>query len=296
MIVVDAPGHGSRFVPATVFQALLGLLTLLLAVGGAQAQRSNLVESLLLTGPEGWKAIDIPANQTYVASPQPFDPEWIGNDTTFGPHLKLGDTSDGTIFFLAPSNIVRRLPEASGGFLEFELASPVQSWSNDHAVVIVGMLGGTPRAMACPLGALPGPAWTRYNARLVAQSFRLDAPGGPQATRAQFREILLSATALRLPAEFGTGIVEASRLRNVRLFSQGLLDIVCVPGLTLEGAAGDQFRIEYVEAIGGGAWKPLATVTLARSPFVYVDVEALDVPRRLYRAIELPEGTPAGVP
>lgn len=262
--------------------ALLGLAGLRTA-----AQHASLAEFTFAIDAQGWQAIDIPNGSSYSAQPAPSELKWSANTPGFGASVELTDTSDGTVFFSAPAAALGQLPSALGGFLEFELASNVRTWVNDNAVVILGTFNGQPRAVVAPLGVLPSPEWTSYALRIVPGNFRFDTPAGPPVSRKELQEVLSHPLALRIPAEFGAGLVETVHLRNVRLFAPAQLAVDCVPALTLNGEIGKQFRIEYIEALGGTTWKAFTNVTLATSPFVYIDAAALGEPRRFYRAVEL---------
>jgi hypothetical protein len=104
----------------------------------------------------------------------------------------------------------------------------------------------------------------------------------------EFRSLLRSATVLWLPAEFGTGPVETTRLRNFRIVAEEFLATQCVPAITLDGFPGQAFRIEYQELLGGTVWQPLTNVVLSTSPQTLIDTSAIDGLQRYYRAIETP--------
>ncbi|HTH48404.1 MAG TPA: immunoglobulin domain-containing protein, partial [Candidatus Limnocylindria bacterium] len=58
-------------------------------------------------------------------------------------------------------------------------------------------------------------------------------------------------------------------------------------GLTVEGAVGASYRIEY-QAPPTATWTPLTTLTLTNVSQIYVDFESPDHPQRLYRAVRQP--------
>ena len=67
------------------------------------------------------------------------------------------------------------------------------------------------------------------------------------------------------------------------------IDINMVPSITLKGAVGSAYRIDYVNSIGpSNAWTTLATVTLTNSPQLYFDISAIGRPARLYRLVQAP--------
>jgi hypothetical protein len=67
------------------------------------------------------------------------------------------------------------------------------------------------------------------------------------------------------------------------------LDVNMVPAITLKGGAGQNFRIDYINAVGPtNAWTTLATVTLTNNQQFYSDYSAIGQPVRLYRLVQLP--------
>lgn len=269
-------------------QSLCLLMAFSIAVGRVAAAKTNLVENTFATDAEGWQSVDLP-DGAGIGDPAPAIPAlWTNAPAVFGPSLVLADASSGTIFFSAPPPVVARLGALYGSFLEFELATTHRSWTGSDFVVIRGLVNGQARAVAGALPRLPGEAWTPYSLRLVAASFRYNDKSGPAIAPRDFRELLRSATALWLPAEFGAGVVETTHLRNVKVSAEPLLTTQCVPALTLDGFVGQEFRIEYQEVLGTSAWQHLTNVTLTAAPFRFIDLSALDGLQRYYRAIELP--------
>jgi sugar lactone lactonase YvrE len=70
------------------------------------------------------------------------------------------------------------------------------------------------------------------------------------------------------------------------------LNIALYPGLTITGSVGCQYRIEYTTFLNPNpnltVWTTLTTLTLASSPFLYVDTTTPATGTRFYRAIPLP--------
>jgi len=175
-----------------------------------------------------------------------------------------------------------------GAFLQFELRSTHQDWTASDFVVIRGLLDGQPRAAIGALPKMPGQDWTSFNLRLVAGNFRWNDPNGAVIAARDFRNFLRSANGLWLPAEFGVGAVETTRLRNFRIVAEAFLAAQCVPAITLDGFPGQKFRIEFLEALGAATWLPMTNVTVTNPPMVLIDPSAIDGYQRFYRAIELP--------
>ena len=59
-------------------------------------------------------------------------------------------------------------------------------------------------------------------------------------------------------------------------------------GLTIEGAIGGRYRIEYAASAGATTWTPLTTLTLTSASQVYIDLESPNNPQRIYRGVRLP--------
>lgn len=56
------------------------------------------------------------------------------------------------------------------------------------------------------------------------------------------------------------------------------------PAITLNGQVGVTYQLEYVNAVESGTnWIPVAAVTLTNNPQRYIDLSAIDQPKRFYR-------------
>jgi len=67
------------------------------------------------------------------------------------------------------------------------------------------------------------------------------------------------------------------------------VEIFMTPAISLAGAVGASFRIDYINALGPtNAWTTLATVTLTNAHQFYSDYSAIGQPSRLYRIFQLP--------
>ncbi len=70
------------------------------------------------------------------------------------------------------------------------------------------------------------------------------------------------------------------------------LNLALYPGLTITGSVGCRYRIEYTTFLNPNpamtVWTALTTLTLASSPFLYVDTTAPATGTRFYRAVPLP--------
>jgi Immunoglobulin I-set domain len=65
--------------------------------------------------------------------------------------------------------------------------------------------------------------------------------------------------------------------------------IASYAGLTIDGIPGRTYRVEFLDAVGSlQQWQALTNFVLPSSPFIWIDYETPAVPRRFYRASELP--------
>ena len=68
-----------------------------------------------------------------------------------------------------------------------------------------------------------------------------------------------------------------------------VLDLAMYPGISIKGNVGSSYRVEYSgNASNPFGWQALATVTLDRTPYFFVDLNAAKAGQRFYRAILVP--------
>jgi hypothetical protein len=68
-----------------------------------------------------------------------------------------------------------------------------------------------------------------------------------------------------------------------------VLDLKMFAGVILAGPVGTNYRIDYVNAVGGGNnWQTLTTLTLTTSPSTWIDIASASQPKRFYRAVPVP--------
>jgi len=86
-----------------------------------------------------------------------------------------------------------------------------------------------------------------------------------------------------------TNVQGAATSPPVTLNVTARVEIFMTPAISLAGAVGASFRIDYINALGPtNAWTTLATVTLTNAHQFYSDYSAIGQPSRVYRVVQLP--------
>ena len=263
--------------------------TLALACTFSHCIAATLAETTFDAGPSGWRILDFSTSGQYLTPSSTLNVTWSSSGGSPGGHIFAADPTMGIFLFDAPTNFHGDFSAAYGGVLEFDLASTRQDWTNDNVVVLVGRLtNGVQSAIVAQVQPLPTAAWGHYAIGLVARKFRLHNKQGPPVSLADFRSVLSNVVALRISGEYGSVVVETTRLDSVRITTQSLLSIQCFTAVTLDGLPDHTYRIEYVENLGDTNWRALTTVTVTTTPYIYYDLTSIESPQRFYRAVEIP--------
>lgn len=97
------------------------------------------------------------------------------------------------------------------------------------------------------------------------------------------------------PAQAGDYTVGVGNTAGITLSQPAFLNILpalkidMVPAISLIGAVGLTYRLDYVNAVGSTTnWITLATITLTNSPEYYFDTSAIGQPTRFYRLMQVP--------
>ena len=102
---------------------------------------------------------------------------------------------------------------------------------------------------------------------------------------------MLSLTDITL-SQSGSYSVVASNSAGAVFSTAAMLTVAPIQGIvmpiTLTGAIGSSWRIDYINDFGTSNWATLATVTLTNDTQVYLDTSALSQPQRFYRVVPLP--------
>ncbi|GAB4196182.1 MAG: hypothetical protein Tsb002_29360 [Wenzhouxiangellaceae bacterium] len=158
----------------------------------------------------GWQVINDVRSFRFVASG--------GNP---GGYIEFVDAVQGqTVYWRAPQGLVDRLPQLSGGVIEFDLRQnriDRQFVRTDEVVIETGDPDFT---LAYDLPNNPGTAWTHYEVPLSVNPRWLVIDRNRNTLRpassADFEQAIAAATLFRIRAEFRTG-AEVGGLDNVRL-------------------------------------------------------------------------------
>jgi uncharacterized delta-60 repeat protein len=78
-----------------------------------------------------------------------------------------------------------------------------------------------------------------------------------------------------------------ARLNTSAAASSATLNIRLAPAITVSGAIGTQYRLEYATQLHDAIWSPLVDVVLTNSQSLFIDAEASG-DTRFYRALALP--------
>ena len=63
-----------------------------------------------------------------------------------------------------------------------------------------------------------------------------------------------------------------------------LLSLAMYAGINISGTVGDTYRIDYAADPSPASWTPLTNITLAVSPYLFIDVSSTNAVHRYYRA------------
>ncbi|HNQ91263.1 MAG TPA: laminin B domain-containing protein [Verrucomicrobiota bacterium] len=210
----------------------LAALTLI-AAGSTQG-----AESRFDLGPEDWRIADLRTGGPYVTPLRYYDVTWLDADGDPGGCLSVHDPSNNSFAFDAPAKFLGDWSAFAGARLGFSLRSSHQNWTDDSAVMVVGVINGSPRAIVSPIVPQPGTQWSFYTIELAAGQFRYDNRNGAFVTAQDFQQVITNVTALRINGEYGAAVQETVGLDSVSLPAR--------PVLAIE-SAGDQVVLSWAD-------------------------------------------------
>jgi hypothetical protein len=198
--------------------------------------------------------------------------------------------NEGDWYWRAPAKFLGDKSRAYNSTLAFDLISDLGTGPvtlADHGVILSGggitIYGGF-------LIVTQANKWQHFSIPLRETAGWSDFETGLPATSNQMMTVLSSLNTLDIRGEFG-GAADTGGIDNVRLgpvvSGPVSLDFQFYPGLTITGTVGSLYRIDYATQPYTNNWKPLASVVLPSSPYVFIDFGAADQPKRFYRAVGL---------
>jgi hypothetical protein len=66
------------------------------------------------------------------------------------------------------------------------------------------------------------------------------------------------------------------------------VDLQTYAGIRIEGTPGRTYCLEHAASVDSAVWMPLTNIVLPQSPFTVMDSAPISMPKRLYRAVEVP--------
>jgi hypothetical protein len=209
-----------------------------------------------------------------------------------GGGLRVNDNATGGVWYwVAPANFLGNQISAFGKSLKFDLRQVIGGGADQFATDDV-ILEGASLRLVFDLNPEPpvSGAWAKFDVPLRADAgWKI---GGVAATEEQIRAALANITRLQIRGEYQTG-PDTGYLDNVVLGSepstiQPVLGIKFLPNITITGALGSRYLIEYSEPLTPDSWVALTTITLTESPFDFLDKSAEGKLNRNYRATLVP--------
>lgn len=192
--------------------------SVVMALAAASAATSAASAELISTydfSAEGWTGFDFVGAGNYTTPlAGEFPLAWNGDGGNPGGHVSAADFSDGAIFFRAPAAYRGDRSGAIGEFLSFDVFTTHDTYGGDNAVILVGNSGDILVAQIVqPLVNV----WQTITIDLDADRFRVGSLGGAVPSVERFASVLADLEELYLPGEFASGLIETTRIDNVRL-------------------------------------------------------------------------------
>lgn len=203
-------------------------------------------------------------------------------------------------FFVAPPKFLGDQRAAYNGFLTFYFRqNKTGNFNSGNRLVVFG--SGT-NFLSFDVPVIPGADWQYFALPLnekagwhFGTATNDTATSNQRATQEEFIRILSSLSLLRFKAEFSSNNGDQDDLDDVMLLGQpsGSPSPVATPtrvaGITIDGAVGSIYRIEYLNVNDAPTnWLTLTNIVLPTSPFLLLDPSTPSASSRSYRAVLLP--------
>lgn len=182
---------------------------------------------------EGWQVVDLIGVGSYGPGSElgTYPVTWHAAGGNPGAYIDAPDPTTNTYFFQAPAKFLGNQSAALGGTLDFSVETTHNNYSDDRVVVLIGNGGQTIVSQIAQPDVLN--TWLSYSVPLTGAGFRYGSPFGSVVSDSDFANILGNLENLRIPAEFGTPVVETTGLDSVNLTPEPAALALLTLGLTL---------------------------------------------------------------
>lgn len=166
---------------------------------------------------EGWQVVDLIGVGSYGPGSElgTYPVTWHAAAGDPGAFIDAPDPTLNTYFFEAPAKFLGDQASAIGGALDFSLQTTHNNYSDDRVVVLIGNGGQTIVSQIAQPDVLN--TWLSYSVALNGAAFRYGNLSGGVVTDSDFANVLTNLENLRIPAEYGTPVVETTGLDSVIL-------------------------------------------------------------------------------
>jgi len=226
---------------------------------------------------------------------------WHGTNTMNGPETltyNTGGATSNSVGYISVSEsqggsgsmFLGDQRAAYNGLLRFshKQSATSQDWGGGNFV----RLGSSNLLLSFSLSATPPTTWQFREIPLNENVGWLNVTSNRFATQADFVAVLRSLDRLWIRAEFSYQSFDRSDLDDFELLGQpsgplqpGLV-AATFAGITIEGAVGRSYEIQYRTVLDGvESWQHLADVVLPCSPYLFIDETSPTGARRFYRAV-----------
>jgi hypothetical protein len=239
---------------------------------------------------DGWRA----SNSANTINPRQ-DFTYTADNGNPGGYISVGETAgtNGILYFDAPAKFLGDKRKAYNGVLTFDLrySEPdlPDRWFQADDVIIAG----TNVTIAYRVFMqFPSTDWSRFEIPLTESVGWIRVGSNRLATAQEIVSALQSIQYLRIRAEWTGHSSYSADLDNVMLLGwpaptpQPTLAADTYAGITINGAVGHSYRVEYRGAFDAADdWKKLADLILPSSPYLFLDVSSPYASQRFYRAV-----------
>lgn len=233
---------------------------------------------------DGWRGTNSPAYVTNLLG---------GATSNSVGYIRAGETSgDGqTMYFVAPPKYLGDIRPAYNGVLKLSLKQSETGNYSGHGDFV--LLGSSNVLLSFGLRTVPPrTSWGSYQIPLNENVGWLNLSSNRFATKEDFFVVLRSVQRMWIRAEYSFNSSEFSDLDDVELLgqvsgpAQASLTAATYAGISINGAVGSSYRIEYKRAFDAtNTWQKLTDVILPNSPYFFIDQSSPTASQRFYQAV-----------